>query len=62
MADDPKQSWDQLAAHPELVPLTDAQRQGLQRRLDAYRYNPKAGSPWKEVKARLAESGNFYEC
>jgi putative addiction module component (TIGR02574 family) len=25
----------------------------LQRRLDAYRDDPKAGSPWEEVKARL---------
>jgi putative addiction module component (TIGR02574 family) len=45
--------WDSIAAHPEVVPLTEAQRQDLQRRLDAYRDNPKAGSPWEEVKARL---------
>jgi putative addiction module component (TIGR02574 family) len=28
-------------------------KQDLQRRLDAYEANPKAGSSWEEVKARL---------
>ncbi|HET6575213.1 MAG TPA: addiction module protein [Fimbriiglobus sp.] len=45
--------WDSLAATPEAVPITDAQKADLQRRLDAYRDDPKAGSPWEEVKARL---------
>jgi putative addiction module component (TIGR02574 family) len=45
--------WDSLEAAPEAAALTEAQRLDLQRRLDAYRDNPKAGSPWEEVKARL---------
>jgi putative addiction module component (TIGR02574 family) len=45
--------WDSLVATPETVPVTDAQKADLQRRLDAHRDNPKAGSPWEEVKARL---------
>ena len=45
--------WDSLAATPEAVPITDAQKADLQRRLDAYQDDPKAGSPWEEVKARL---------
>jgi len=45
--------WDSIAATPDDVPVTEAQQQDLQRRLDAYRDNPKAGSPWEEVKARL---------
>jgi putative addiction module component (TIGR02574 family) len=45
--------WDRLAAAPEAATLTDVQEQDLRRRLDAYRDNPKAGSPWEEVKARL---------
>jgi putative addiction module component (TIGR02574 family) len=45
--------WDSIAADPESVPVTDAQKQDLQARLDAYKENPKAGSPWEEVKARL---------
>ena len=34
--------------------LSDAQKQDLQRRLAAYEANPKAGSTWEEVKARLS--------
>jgi len=45
--------WDSIAAEAEQFPLTEAQKQDLQRRLDAYEANPKAGSSWEEVKARL---------
>jgi putative addiction module component (TIGR02574 family) len=45
--------WDSIAAFPEAVALTDAQRQELDARLDAHRRNPTAGSPWAEVKDRL---------
>jgi putative addiction module component (TIGR02574 family) len=45
--------WDSIAADPEVVPITDEQKADLQARLDAYADNPKAGSPWEEVKARL---------
>jgi len=45
--------WDSIAAVPEAVPLTDAQREELDRRLDAYRRDPAAGSPWEEVRARI---------
>jgi len=45
--------WDSIAEEPEQPPLTEAQRQDLERRLAAYKANPKAGSSWEEVKARL---------
>jgi putative addiction module component (TIGR02574 family) len=45
--------WDSIADKPEEVPLTDAQREELERRLAAYEANPRAGSTWEEVKARL---------
>ena len=45
--------WDSLAAHPEAIELTDAQRQELDRRLKACREDPTAGSPWKQVMARV---------
>ena len=45
--------WDSVAAVPEAVPLTDAQRQELERRLAEYRRNPESGSPWDEVKGRI---------
>lgn len=45
--------WDSIATSSEPLPLTDAQRQDLQRRLDLLRDNPNAGSPWEEVRSRL---------
>jgi putative addiction module component (TIGR02574 family) len=45
--------WDSVVNSDEGPKLSDAQKLDLQRRLDAYRDNPKAGSPWEEVKARL---------
>jgi putative addiction module component (TIGR02574 family) len=45
--------WDSIAAEPDQVPITEAQKQDLQRRLAAIEANPTAGSTWEEVKARL---------
>jgi putative addiction module component (TIGR02574 family) len=45
--------WDSLVVMPEALPLTDAQRQELDARLEAYRVDPHAGSPWKTVLARI---------
>jgi putative addiction module component (TIGR02574 family) len=45
--------WDSIAPEETAIPLTEAQRQDLQRRLTAYEANPKAGSTWEEVKERL---------
>ena len=44
---------ESLAATPEQVPVTDAQKRELDARLDAYRANPTAGSSWDEVKERI---------
>lgn len=49
--------WDGLDSLPEGIGLTEAQKQDLQRRLDAYQDDPKAGSTWEEVKARLQGNG-----
>ena len=48
--------WDSVAAVPEAVELTDEQRSELERRLKAYREDPKAGSPWPEVRDRMISS------
>jgi putative addiction module component (TIGR02574 family) len=45
--------WDSIAAEAESLPLSEAQQQDLKRRVAAYEANPKAGSNWGEVKARL---------
>ena len=45
--------WDSIAEVPEAVPLSEADRAELDRRLEAYYRDPKAGQPWSEVKAKL---------
>ena len=45
--------WDSIAAVPESVKLTAAQRQELDRRLAAYHKNKTAGFIWTEVKNRI---------
>ena len=48
--------WDSIAQAPEAVELTEEQRAELERRPEAYRRDPGAGSPWAEVKARILSS------
>jgi len=45
--------WDSVAGQGEMPLLGEAHYADLQRRLDEFRDDPKAGSPWEEVKARL---------
>jgi putative addiction module component (TIGR02574 family) len=48
-----EQIWDSIAENPENLPLSEAQRAELDRRLEAYKQSPDAGSSWEEVKERL---------
>ena len=45
--------WDSIAAVPDAVRLTESQKEELDRRLDSYRRNPDAGSPWELVRERI---------
>jgi putative addiction module component (TIGR02574 family) len=44
--------WDSAAREAEQAPLTPAQRQELERRLEDSIARPDAVTPWEEVKAR----------
>ena len=46
--------WDSIPDETDTLPLSEAQKQDLQRRLAAYETDPKGGSSWEEVKARLS--------
>lgn len=48
--------WDSIAAVPEAVELSDAQRRELDRRWEAYEKNPSSGAPWADVRARILRS------
>lgn len=43
--------WDSIAAEVEAAPLTEAQKQEIDRRLAAHRANPQAAIPWEQVEA-----------
>jgi len=46
-----QQIWDSIAVNPDQVPLTEAQRQELERRADDDDANPDDVVPWEQVKA-----------
>ena len=43
--------WDSIAAQPDQLELTEAQRAELERRLSAHATNPKGVISWEQVKA-----------
>ncbi len=47
--------WDSLAEAPESVPLTAAQSEELDRRVEAYERDRDPGRPWSEVLSRIQE-------
>jgi putative addiction module component (TIGR02574 family) len=49
--------WDSLCHEPDAVPLTDAQRAELDRRLDDLEREGPVGIPWDEVVRRIRNSG-----
>jgi putative addiction module component (TIGR02574 family) len=48
--------WDSVAAFPEAIPLTEAQREELDRRLQAYAENPNEGISWVELRDKLRKT------
>ncbi len=48
--------WGSVAAFPEAIPLTDAQKEELDRRLQASAENPNEGISWDELKGKLRKS------
>ena len=47
--------WDSIASEPEALPLTDAQRSEIERRLAEHDRDPEAAISWEEVRARLRQ-------
>ena len=48
-----EQIWDSLAATPDAVPITSAQREELSRRLDDLDHEGPIGVPWDEVLRKV---------
>ena len=47
--------WDSIASSPEQIPVTDAQKVELDRRLAVKEQDPQ-GTPWRDVVNRLTKS------
>ncbi len=45
--------WDSLEAEAEPLPLTEAQKRELDRRIAILNANPEAVTPWEVVEARV---------
>lgn len=45
--------WDSIAVAPEAVPVTDEQKQELDRRLQAHAQNPDEAVSWDELERKL---------
>jgi len=49
--------WDSIADETESLPLTDAQKAELDRRLEQYRRDPDSAIPWEQVREDLRKPG-----
>jgi putative addiction module component (TIGR02574 family) len=48
--------WDTIAASGETVPVSDALREELDRRVEDHRLHPDSGTDWESLKCRLGKS------
>jgi putative addiction module component (TIGR02574 family) len=48
--------WDSIAAEPDSIPLTEAQRREIESRLEEYERDPSIAIPWEVARARLREA------
>jgi putative addiction module component (TIGR02574 family) len=48
-----EQIWDSIAAQPEMLAVTEAQRDELDRRLEVLARDPAGSVPWSEVRSKL---------
>jgi len=48
-----EQLWDSLSSTPRAIPLTDAQREELDRRLDDLEREGPVGIPWEDVFRKI---------
>jgi putative addiction module component (TIGR02574 family) len=47
--------WDEITRHPDDLPIPAWHKAELNRRYQEYQRNPRQGSSWEEVKARLLD-------
>jgi putative addiction module component (TIGR02574 family) len=50
--------WDDLASHPNEIPVTPEQIAELDRRMAAYRKDPTQVTTWEAIKTRILGGGS----
>ena len=45
--------WESISQVPEALTLNEAQREELDRRIEAYLKDPNEGSSWEEIRSRI---------
>ena len=45
--------WDSIVAEQERVPITQAQKNEIDRRINAYQHSPDKGTTWTEVNDKI---------
>ncbi|HKJ22738.1 MAG TPA: addiction module protein [Gammaproteobacteria bacterium] len=48
--------WDSVASDERLFPITEEQKEELDRRLANYSLDPEAGDFWENVRARISKA------
>jgi putative addiction module component (TIGR02574 family) len=48
--------WETIEASPDSLPIPEAQRQELDRRLKLHLENPGAAQPWSSIRSRLTQT------
>ena len=47
--------WDLIASSPEHVPVPEWHQRVIRERLEAYKANPAAGRPWRDVRIDIEQ-------
>lgn len=47
--------WDSISQNPEELPVSEAEKQELDKRLENYKQNPNEGIEWETLKKHLLE-------
>jgi putative addiction module component (TIGR02574 family) len=48
--------WDSIIQNPELLPLSEAEKRELDKRLESYEQNPDEGVEWETLKRTILQS------
>lgn len=47
--------WDSISQNPEQLPVSEAEKLELDKRLESYKQNPNEGIEWETLKKNLLE-------